>query len=71
MADNKMKKPKKVNKTQCRTCLYRSVKGDEILGCYYMLFMGHSRGCKPSPNCTKYKRFNQRERNELERNMTF
>lgn len=63
-----MGKPIKANTRQCKSCLYRSNNGDDVINCYYILFMGHSRGCEPSPNCTKYKRFTQPERRELERN---
>lgn len=47
------------NNKQCRTCIYRSNEsaGAEPLtrvGCDYLLIKGHSRGCHPSPTCTKY-----------------
>lgn len=65
------RKPKttnKVDKTQCRKCLYRPPHRDELditFGCYYIFFMGHRRPSEPSPNCTAFKEYNIKERQKL------
>ncbi len=62
------RKPKtksKVDKTQCKNCLYRPPGRDELditFGCFYILLMGHRRPSEPSPNCTVFKEYNREER---------
>lgn len=63
----------KVNRKQCRTCLYRAAGGKNTYqahNCEYILLMGHIRPSPPSPDCTAYQKFNPKERNRLERQMT-
>lgn len=59
----------KVDKKQCKKCLYRPPKGSEnaVFGCFYILLTGKRRPCEPSPNCTAFKPYNRKERRELER----
>lgn len=61
-------KKKKVDKTQCRKCLYRYVSAcNEVCFCNYILLTGKRRPCEPSPNCTVYKPYTQKERVKLVR----
>lgn len=63
--------PRKTDGSQCRTCLCRSTSRNNLsLGflCEYILLMGSSRPCEPSPNCLVYKKFNRQERADLEKN---
>lgn len=49
---------KEPDKTRCRTCRFASRYSDspnDIL-CDYILIMGHSRGCDPGKDCTKYEK---------------
>jgi hypothetical protein len=57
-----------INIDQCKACLYRANFKYDVFNCLYILFVGQSRGCEPSPNCTKYKKYNKRERKKLEKN---
>ncbi len=59
----------KTDGSQCRNCLYRAM-GDStrmMIQCEYILLTGNRRDCPPSPNCTKWKEFNDIERGELEK----
>ena len=61
-------KKKKVDKTQCRKCLFRYVSAcGEVCFCIYILLAGHPRPCEPSPNCTVYKPYTKKERLKLGR----
>ena len=59
----------KVNKMQCRTCLYKSK--DKIFGCNYIILTGCRRPCEPSPNCTAYKKYSRREREQLDKKIIY
>lgn len=46
--------PDRVDRKQCKTCIYRS--GNQEYACNYISITGQTRGCPPSPNCTKYQK---------------
>ena len=59
----------KNNISQCKKCLYRAYiacSGQEYY-CNYILLMGDRRPCEPSPNCTVFKPYNNKERDRLNR----
>lgn len=64
----KKKSTNTVDRTQCKECLYRPLRGWEshVFGCAYICFTGKRRPSEPSPNCTAFKRFNKTERKQLE-----
>jgi hypothetical protein len=65
----KWKRKKKIDVTQCKGCLYRAAqdtKNKMGCNCVYILLMKHKRPCEPSPNCTVFKNYNKKERQELE-----
>ncbi len=61
-----------MNRTQCRTCLYKAAGGEGLkysYSCEYILLTGHKRPSPPSPHCTAYRKFNKEERKGLEMNV--
>ncbi len=61
---------KGINRTQCRTCLYRAANtehSNQTHNCEYILLVGHMRPSQPSPKCTVYERYDKKKRDELER----
>lgn len=65
------KRKQKVDVTQCRKCLYRPPKNAEYsaFGCFYIIYTGSVRPCEPSPNCTAFKPYNEKDRREIEKRM--
>ncbi len=61
----------KVDRTQCRHCLYRPIQGFEsnVFGCAYIFFTGKRRPSEPSPNCTAFKKYNRAEREKMVKEM--
>lgn len=60
---------KRVDRTQCRTCLYRPTETERQegnFGCAYIILTEHRRPSEPSPNCTAYKPYTKAERKRLE-----
>lgn len=63
-----IKRKKEIDTTQCKGCLYRASQYEKrVMGnnCSYMFLMNHRRPCEPSPNCTVFKKYNKKERQEL------
>lgn len=56
------------NRTQCRKCLYRNEgESRSAFACAYILLIGCSRGCEPSPECTAFKPYKSAERKMLDK----
>jgi hypothetical protein len=63
-----LKQKKKVDITQCKSCLYRASKRSKNemgCNCVYIFLMNRRRPCEPSPNCTVFKKYSKKERQEL------
>ena len=63
---------KKVDTTQCKRCLYRAkerTRREMGFNCVYILLTNKKRPCDPSPNCTVFRKYNKKERQELEGNI--
>ena len=64
----KIKNKNKVDTTQCRGCLYRAsyrTRMEMGCNCVYILLMNKKRPSEPSPNCTAFKPYDPKERQEL------
>ena len=56
------------NNKQCKKCLYRLYVSNEYV-CGFMYYTGKRRPCEPSPHCTAFEKYTQKERMKLETNM--
>ena len=64
----------KVDKTQCRKCLYRPPSYATYtlpFGCWYIMLTGKRRPSEPSPNCTAFEPYNRKERAKLDRRVKY
>ena len=62
----------KVDNTQCKKCLYRAsqrVKNEMGCNCVYIFLMNHRRPSEPSPNCTAFRKYNKKERQQMEQEL--
>lgn len=51
------------DRTQCKKCLYRTESEmRSVHYCDYFSMTGELRHCEPSPNCTKFEKYNKKKR---------
>lgn len=61
------RKKQDLDRRKCAKCLYRMhlSEGDTVWRCGYCYYTGHKRPCEISSDCTVYKTYSEKKRNQL------